>query len=115
MYLEDLCLDESIPSSKREAVRDFAERKGVGLYIKVLVPSDSNDDVNGSQHVSNGGTDFTYRDADSDDVVNGSALGFYPYFRKFYSGYTGHSYEGEGEFFSAIVVDPPAYAVDEAF
>lgn len=97
-----------------ESFREIMESNegAIFSYTKILIPTDSNDDVNGSQHVSDGGNDFTYRDADWDEIENASSLGFYEYFSNFGDVYTGHYYEGDMNHFCAIVVDPPPYAVE---
>ena len=78
--------------------------------LPVLVPTDTNDDVNGSQDSGGGGTDFTYRTATWDDVDHATTLGFYEYFSVEGDHYTGHYYNGDRRHFDAIVVNPPAYA-----
>ena len=79
--------------------------------MPIVTPTDTNDDVSGSQHVSNGGTDFSYRDADFDDIDNATSIGFYEHFSRTATDYTGHYYRGDMRHFPAIVVNPPAYAV----
>lgn len=111
MNIQDVIFDNSIPSNVREAFfRIVVEENITDPYTAVIMPSETNDDVNGSQHVSNGGTDFTYVDASASDIAEASTMGYYEYFSREGSHYTGHYYNGEPTKFAAVVVDPPAYA-----
>ena len=113
MDLQDILFSDRLDLSVKEVVLRAMQDYGIhDPYLKVLTPTATNDDVNGSQHVSNGGTDFTYRDAEVEDVAAASTLGYYEYFSGYYGDYTGHYYNGDGHHFAALVVDPPAYAAD---
>ena len=118
LTISDLIFDYRVGFHIKEALLEVMEREGVHSDLPVLKPTATNDDVNGSQHVSNGGTDFGYDDATVDDVVDGSTLGYYENFAESYGSsgsYTGHSYEGSGSRFAAVVVDPPAYAATVSY
>lgn len=111
MDMSDVIFDNSIPMYIRRAFLDFTELEpNVQAYTKILKRTHSNDDVNGSQ---NGGsnTDFTYEDVSTYDVSNASSLGYYEYFSDYNGVYTGHYYQGEETKFSAVVIDPPEYAI----
>ncbi len=112
MDIQDVLFDRDVPLSVKQAFLQLMNDADgyVGPYTKVLTPTDTNDDVNGSQHAADGGTDFSYRDATASEIVNASTLGYYEYFSETLSGYTGHYYNGDGNHFEAVVVDPPAYA-----
>ncbi len=113
MDITDILFSYEASSYFREKLFEFAMDHNItNRYLPILVPTDTNNDVNGSQHARNGGTDFTYRDANWDDVENASALGYYEYFSETGFGYTGHYYEGSDRKFDAIVINPPAYAVE---
>ena len=78
----------------------------------VLVPTDENNDTNGS---NSGGNNFTYRDATEEDVDKATTAGIYDCFGTYNldnSIYSGNQYETDGYLFQAIVLDPPAYAVE---
>lgn len=82
------------------------------VQMPVLVPTDENNDTNGS---NSGGSNFTYRNATEDDVENATTVGIYDYFGAYSidgSIYSGNQYETYGCLFEAIVLDPPAYAVE---
>lgn len=80
--------------------------------MKVLKPSATNNDVNGSQH-HDFIVDFTYVEATREDAYSISNLGYYEYFGEIGDGkYTGHYYEGNSYKIEAIVIDPPEYAID---
>lgn len=111
MDVQDIVFSTSASLELKTAVLQLCHEHSLSGYTRVLVPTATNDDVNGSQHASNGGTDFTYRDADEDDVAAASTLGYYEYFSGYGAGYTGHYYNGDGRHFDALVLDPPAYAV----
>lgn len=116
LTISDIIFDYRVGFSIKEAFLELMERESVHSDLQILKPTATNDDVNGSQHASNGGTDFTYEDATIEDVIEGSALGYYEYFANGYAGnYTGHSYEGSGERFAAAVVNPPAYAATVSY
>lgn len=109
--VSEALFDTSIPVHVRRALFDAVlSENGVFEWTPILTPTDTNDDVNGSQHAVNGGTDFSYRDASLSDLSNAESFGFYEYFSREGSGYTGHYYNGDGNHFAAIVVNPPAYA-----
>ena len=111
MDVSDLIFDSQVSLSLKAAVLELLDSEGfLRSTLQVLVPTDSNNDVNGSQHVSEGGTDFTYRHATIDDLENAHSLGFYEYFSGYYGNFTGHYYNGDGNHFEALVVNPPAYA-----
>lgn len=110
MDIQDIIFDPSAPQGLRREVFEYMLDENLGAYTRVLVPTESNDDINGSQHASGGGTDFTYRDATDDDLQSVSTLGYYEYFSSYRGAYTGHYYEGDGDHFEALVLNPPAYA-----
>lgn len=111
LTISDIIFNYRTSFSIKEAFLELMEQESIHSDLQILKPTSTNDDVNGSQHASNGGNDFTYEDATVDDVIGGSTLGYYEYFANSYGGnYTGHSYEGSGERFAAVVVNPPAYA-----
>lgn len=114
MDIKDALESDSVSRAVKHMLLDIVEdTPGVSLYSSILTPTASNDDVNGSQHASNGGTDFTYEDASYDQLQDsyGISFGTYDYFAREGDHYTGHSYNGEGYRFQAVVVNPPAYAV----
>jgi hypothetical protein len=117
MDIKDIVFSSSAPSSLKRAIMDIVFEQGITDHcMKVLTPTDTNNDVNGSQHVSNGGTDFTYRDVTESDLWDATSIGYYDYFGTVNSSiYTGHSYEGSERRFSAIVINPPEYAIDIRF
>lgn len=112
MNIQDVIFSPTASMDLKIAIIQMVHQHHLTPYTKVLTPSSTNDDVNGSQHVRNGGTDFTYDDADFDTVASASSLGYYEYFSNYYGRYTGHYYNGDGNHFDAVVIDPPAYAVD---
>lgn len=112
MDIQDVIFDPEVSMDLKHAILQLMADEHIRSgFTPILVPTSTNDDVNGSQHASNGGTDFTYRDADMDDVQRATTLGYYEYFSNYGVGYTGHYYNGDGRHFDAIVLDPPAYAV----
>jgi hypothetical protein len=112
MDASDIIFNTYAPDDVRRAILEVMIRERISdPNIKVLTPTDTNDDVNGSQHAANGGTDFTYRDVDSDDVAAAETLGVYDYFAETFNGYTGHYYQGSDYKFQAIVINPPTYAI----
>lgn len=113
MDIQDLLFNPQVSLELKTAVLEYAHEHNLSGYTLILTPTASNDDMNGSQHVSNGGTDFTYRDAAMDDIYGASTLGYYEYFSGYYGGYTGHYYNGDGRHFDAVVIDPPAYAAEK--
>lgn len=116
--ISDVMVNREVPRKFKDALLDLIDNNEdvyFSSFLSILVPTDSNDDVNGSQHVSDGGSDFTYRDATFEDVQNATSIGHYEYFSNFGDVYTGHYYNGDGNYFSAIVIDPPSYAVSETF
>lgn len=112
MDVSDLIFSHDVDMDLKRAVLDTLNQNNDWYAgTPVLIPTDTNDDVNGSQHASNGGTDFTYRDATGADVENGvTALGYYEYFSNEGDHYTGHYYNGDRRHFAALVLNPPAYA-----
>lgn len=113
MYISDIFMNSYIPVGLKHAVVDLIENNNISSSVApFLIRTDSNDDINGSQHVTGGGTDFTYRDATEDEIINAESLGYYEYFSRYGDVYTGHYYQGEDHHFEAIVVDPPTYAID---
>lgn len=112
MDVSDLIFDSAVPHSTKLAVldlmRDYPQIQG---FTQVLTPTSTNNDVNGSQHAG-ANIDFTYEDASMDDVLNASALGYYEYFSSYFGVYTGHYYNGDGQHFDAVVVNPPSYAAE---
>lgn len=111
MDVQDILFSSTASLELKAAVLELCHQHSLSAYTKVVTPTATNDDVNGSQHASNGGTDFTYRDATEEDVAAASTLGYYEYFTGYGDQYTGHYYNGDGRYFDAIVLDPPAYAV----
>lgn len=114
MDISDIIFNNQAPLELKQAIITLMDQKNINSpYMRVLTPTASNDDVNGSQHVSNGGTDFTYRDIEEDDLDGVTGLGYYEYFSETYSGgeITGHYYNGSEQKFDAIVLNPPAYAI----
>lgn len=114
MDISDIIFNNHAPLELKQAIIVLMDRENItSPYMRVLTPTATNDDVNGSQHANNGGNDFTYRDVEEDDLSNVSGLGYYEYFSEAYSGgeITGHYYNGSDQKFEAIVLDPPAYAV----
>jgi len=112
--ISDVLFNRDVSQRVREVLYSiFEDHCEVSEYTKILKPSDTNNDQNGSQHSAIGGTDFTYVDATEDDINEAKSLGFYEYFSDYGGGYTGHYYEGDGNHFAAIVVDPPEYAISE--
>lgn len=103
-------IDEKVITMLKEVM----EANGIDENTLVLYPSDKNNDVNGSQHHDHP-ICFTYRDAEIMDVDDCVTAGYYEYFSAYEHAdddekYTGNQYEGRGEFFDAVVVDPPDYA-----
>lgn len=116
MNIMDTFFDSQVPVKLKQHFVAMVASFGVDdPYMKLLVPTASNDDVNGSQHASNGGNDFTYQDATIDDILNAKSAGIYDYFSKCRLGYTGHYYQGSDAKFQAIVLNPPAYAATYRF
>lgn len=113
MDATDLLFSLDAETALKEAVIGIIQREYISNpALPILTPTDTNDDVNGSQHVSNGGTDFTYRDATAQDLLAATSIGYYEYFSRTETGYTGIQYNGDGRLFPAIVINPPAYAID---
>ncbi len=115
MDISDALLSSDVPFTVKRAILDLMGSNQIRTDLMILKPTATNDDINGSQHARNGGTDFTYEDADLEDVAEASSLGYYEYFRSISSSgspYTGNQYHGEGYMFAALVVDPPAYAAE---
>lgn len=116
MDISDILFSPYASSSLKRAVFELMESNRItNASMPVLTPTATNDDINGSQHVANGGTDFSYEDASDSQIENASSLGYYEYFRSVSSSgspYTGNQYHGEGSMFAAVVVDPPAYAAE---
>ena len=119
MDISDILFGEYAPLALKQAVLELIEKERItDRYIPVLKRTATNDDVNGSQHSSTGGTDFSYEDALYEDVRGASSLGYYEYFRSITVGssiYTGNQYHGTGYMFPALVIDPPEYAVGVRF
>ena len=116
MDILDAFFNSQAPVALKQDLVAMADYFGVDdPYMKLLVPTASNDDVNGSQHASNGGNDFTYQDATIDDLLNATSAGIYDYFSVYADGYTGHYYQGSDSKFQAIVLNPPAYAATYHF
>lgn len=113
MDISEVFFSDYIGPSVKRAVLDLMTSYSIHSDLRVLMPTESNDDINGSQHAAGGGTDFTYEDATEADVAGARTLGYYQHFSVYSSTlYTGNQYQGDGNLFSAIVVDPPAYAAD---
>lgn len=112
MQTSDILFGYQYPFSLKRAILELMENNSVYQDLEVLIPSESNDDVNGSQHARNGGNDFTYDSATEENVLAAETLGHYEYFSSTGYGYTGHYYHGSDSKFAAIVIDPPAYAVE---
>lgn len=116
MDIQDILFSDQLPADRKRDIISLLDALGINNpYLRVLVPTDANDDINGSQHVSGGGTDFTYRDATLDDVLYASSAGVYDYFSEYAGRYTGHYYNGSDTKFQALVFDPPAYAASHHF
>lgn len=113
MDISDVIFDSSIRLETKQSILSLIQRHSLTGYTPILTPTDKNDDINGSQHAANGGTDFTYRDATWDEVSEASSLGVYDYFSNYAGEYTGHYYQGDGSHFRALVVNPPTYAIEE--
>jgi hypothetical protein len=114
MNVEDALTSDCVSREVKHMLLDIVlDNPGFGFWSSILTPTAANDDVNGSQHASNGGNNFTYEDASYDQLSDsyGLTFGTYDYFAREGSLYTGHSYHGEGNRFEAIVVNPPTYAV----
>lgn len=114
MDISDVLFSRDTSFTLKHSILDLMEQNGItDAYMRVLTPTDSNDDVDGSQHARNGGNDFTYREITEEDLENVSGLGYYEYFSEGYTGdvITGHYYHGSSNKFEAIVINPPAYAV----
>lgn len=116
MDISDILFSPYTSSSLKRAVFELMESNRItDASTPVLTPTATNDDINGSQHVANGGTDFSYEDASDSQIEDASSLGYYEYFLPITAGssiYTGNQYHGEGFMFAAVVVDPPAYAAE---
>lgn len=115
MDISDIIFSSTAPTSLKLALVELIEAESITYDMRVLSPTSSNDDINGSQHAANGGTDFTYEDAREDQFHSASSLGFYEYFAETFGGYTGHYYHGSDQKFAAVVIDPPAYAASVTF
>lgn len=113
MDITDVMFDPSIRFDVKLSILNLIQAHSLTGYQKVLIPTDENDDVTGSQHAANGGNDFTYRDATWDEINDANSMGVYDYFSNYGGVYTGHYYQGDGAHFQALVVNPPAYAVEE--
>lgn len=112
MDISDIIFSNSAPLHLKKAILEIMDQNGItDAYMKVLIPTESNDDVNGSQHARNGGNDFTYTDPSEGDLNDVHGLGYYEYFSVEGDLYTGHYYNGSYDKFAAIVLDPPEYAV----
>lgn len=114
MDISDIIFNTQAPIALKQAIITLMDNENISSpYTPVLTPTASNDDVNGSQHARNGGTDFTYRDVEEDDLDGVTGIGYYEYFSDTYSTgiYTGHYYQGSDRKFDAIVLNPPTYAV----
>lgn len=114
MNIAEVFFARNTPTFVKHAILTMVERAhSDGVHVdqdtQVLTPTDTNDDINGSQHVSNGGTDFTYRDVTDADITDAHSLGVYEYFSGSRGCYTGHYYHGNNHF-TAVVINPPAYA-----
>jgi len=110
-YLTELLLSSAVPIKVKQALLELMDRERIHYDVQVLTPTATNDDVNGSAHVADGGTDFTYQDATENDAAAATSLGYYEYFSDCgYGTYTGHYYNGSSSKFVAVVIDPPAYA-----
>ena len=88
-----------------------------GDYEPILIPSDANNDVNGSAHHPYD-VHFTYRDATEEEILEASSIGTHSFAEAMFATddeqYTGHGYDGVGEYFYALVVDPPKYAQERS-
>jgi hypothetical protein len=118
MNIQDIYRSPEITDEMKDKLREMLAELSVNdEYLQVLVPTEENNDVNGSQHGLGGETVyFTYQDATITDVREAVAAGVYDYFGAHYSGgYTGHYYDGAEDKFQAIVFDPPAYAATHRF
>lgn len=110
MDISDILFNSYIDGDlKRALVELVIDNNITSSSIRLVTPTSTNDDVDGSQR---NGSDFTYRDVTEEEVAHASSLGYYEYFSRQGDIYTGHYYQGEGQKFDAIVIDPPAYEVD---
>lgn len=81
MDIQDIIFNPDVTYTVKQAVLALMEAEHISdPYTRVLTPTMSNDDVNGGQHSSHGGSDFTYEDLTVDVINDASALGFYEYF-----------------------------------
>lgn len=113
MDISDIIFGYAFSSSTKRAIFELIEAHAISdRNMKVIMPTAANDDINGSQHASGGGNDFTYEDVSEEDVREATTFGYYEYFSEYYGIYTGHYYNGSDAKFAAIVIDPPAYAVE---
>lgn len=110
MYnVSDIFFNPNISLAIKQGVVELLDSERISSDVSVLKRTATNNDVDGSQH--DGEIDFTYEDADEDDVREATSLGYYEYFGQYGFGtYTGHYYNGSDQKFAAIVIDPPAYA-----
>lgn len=110
--VDDVLSDSALSNDFRSVLENLVEEHPGSAYCRVLVPTEDNNDIDGSQHHSER-INFTYEDASYEDILNASSLGFYENFSN-YDGdtYTGNIYDGTGHLFAAVVVNPPNYAVD---
>lgn len=113
MDIQDILFDTDLSASFREGIFGIITAQNLSPYTKVLKPTASNNDINGSQH-HNHEIDFTYEDVETIDLHEGiSTVGIYDYFSSEGSThYTGHYYHGSEWKFQALVIDPPAYAAE---
>lgn len=109
MYTSDIFFNPDISLDIKQAVLELLDSERISFDASVLKRTATNNDVDGSQH--DGEIDFTYEDADENDVRETTSLGYYEYFSQYGFGtYTGHYYNGSDQKFAAIVINPPAYA-----
>lgn len=105
---------EMIDAKVIAMLESIVEAHGLSEDTPILYTSSRNNDIDGSQHHENT-IHFTYRDANIVDVDDCVTAGYYEFFAPYENAnsdelYTGNQYEGNGNFFDAIVVDPPDYA-----
>lgn len=115
MDTSDLLHSSQASLTLKTAILEILENNGVTYPVEVLVPTAANSDINGSQHAGDD-IDFTYEDATEAHFEDASSLGYYEYFSSTGFGkYTGHYYQGSDSKFGAVVINPPAYAVEISF
>lgn len=113
MEIYDAIFDPSIRFDVKLSILNLIQAHSLTGYQIILISTDENDDVTGSQHAADGGNDFTYRDATWEEVNDATSMGVYDYFSRYNDVYTGRYNQGDAAHFQALVVNSPAYAVEE--